>query len=472
MHSVEIAMFQRILKKFITANNGNIAVIAGLAMLPLMGVIGLAIDYSQISRHKGSLQHALDAAALATTTQLGKSSNNKALQKFARNYFNVNLHGIDPQKVQFDYDKQNRADGFSMRLSASYRYDLQIGGLFGKKHQLISATALVKSGNGSIEIALVLDNSGSMRSNNRIGVAKKAAIALVDQLHAAIAGGANRSLIQIGLVPFGGQVNVGAQNRTKNWMDNTGLSPIHHENINWADNPRAIAQRDEQYKDTNGRWLTRFTLFDDMIGTGWAGCVEARPWPHHTQDTPASKSQPETLFVPTFAPDEPDDYSGQREIGSASTGRDIYCSSLHPRNRCRRWNDGYRGNRHRSGVLPKLNRWYYARNWRRLLGPGGVPLGGFDGVDNSGSGPRRGRHIHEERYQNSYLRDEHNMPLGISARAAENTGTGVDQNKRQDWSWKYLNQRPRVSSFSGPNHGCTTRPITPLTANAGTISLL
>ncbi|TGT17906.1 hypothetical protein EN817_31760, partial [Mesorhizobium sp. M3A.F.Ca.ET.174.01.1.1] len=41
-------------------------------------------------------------------------------------------------------------------------------------------------------------------------------------------------------------------------------------------------------------------------GTGWKGCVEARPGALNIADTPPDPSKPDTLFVPYFAPDDPD----------------------------------------------------------------------------------------------------------------------------------------------------------------------
>src|SRR5690606_11929671 len=38
--------------------------------------------------------------------------------------------------------------------------------------------------------------------------------------------------------------------------------------------------------------------------SSWAGCVEQRPSPYDVNDTPATPSNPATLFVPMFAPDQ------------------------------------------------------------------------------------------------------------------------------------------------------------------------
>jgi Flp pilus assembly protein TadG len=50
--------------------------------------------------------------------------------------------------------------------------------------------------------------------------------------------------------------------------------------------------------------ISHLDLFD-RIGVRWKGCVEARPEPYDVSDTSPSASNPDTLFVPYFWPDEP-----------------------------------------------------------------------------------------------------------------------------------------------------------------------
>nr|HMN85974.1 hypothetical protein [Bauldia sp.] len=56
-------------------------------------------------------------------------------------------------------------------------------------------------------------------------------------------------------------------------------------------------------------WLAgsdRLALFDGLKGGAWGGCVEARHPPYDSDDTPADPILTASLFVPMFAPDEPD----------------------------------------------------------------------------------------------------------------------------------------------------------------------
>ncbi|MEM7302987.1 MAG: pilus assembly protein TadG-related protein, partial [Pseudomonadota bacterium] len=450
---------KKICLRFAADRSGNIAIATGIAIVPLTLAIGVAVDYSMISNRKAHIQHALDTAALATAKNLGLVKSRAELKDLARSYFYANLNGLKPTDVKLVFHDSNTAGGTAIELSAYMDYKMLFGSLYEKKQRRIQKSSIVKTGNNSLEIALVLDNSGSMNWNNRIGTAKKAATGLINQLTEAFETSTHPAPVKFSVVPFTGHVNVGQQHARALWMDTTGLSPIHHENLNWQQNPRARAYGDGRWRDGSGRWLTRFSLFSDMIGVRWSGCVEARPWPHHTRDTSPNPAQPATLYVPAFAPDEPDNYSGQRQV---SRSNPVYCSRTNRRKKCKLWSDGYRRNVHHTGARANTDLRNYTRQYMRLLDRSGNPFGGFDAA---GGLVRNGPRISEERYSNSYLADDKNVPAPLHAYSAANTGRGAKQNARQDWTWKYSGQGPRVGSFVGPNHGCTGNPITALTTS-------
>jgi len=217
----------------------------------------------------------------------------------------------------------------------------------------------------TLEVALVLDNSGSMSEKGtgsglkRIDLLKAAAKQLVSTL--ATQAGQMKQVskpVQFSLVPFAASVNVGTANASATWMDTDGLSPVHHENFDWGTMKTANANKRVEkvsgifYKKGTA-WgaeenhkVTRFTMYNDIkrqtgtqfVKTGteyictktknnkctagyyqdvgydepvyaayasWQGCVEARPYPYNVNDEAPSTSNGATLFVPMFGPDEP-----------------------------------------------------------------------------------------------------------------------------------------------------------------------
>ena len=95
--------------------------------------------------------------------------------------------------------------------------------------------------------------------------------------------------LKVGLVPFAAAVNVGTEYRNSGWVDETGLSSLHDYNFNFT-----------------GSIQNRFDVFDELNNKSWNGCVEARPMPMDIEDTAPTSSNGDTLWVPYFAPDEPD----------------------------------------------------------------------------------------------------------------------------------------------------------------------
>jgi hypothetical protein len=132
------------------------------------------------------------------------------------------------------------------------------------------------------EVALVVDNSGSMRydkygnntsvvANQRMTLLKAAATKLVNDM---IDVGAKLQTVsqpvQFSVVPFAAAVNVGPQNANASWMDTRGISPIHHEHLNWGapspTNPTGYRSTapDGAKLDENGQPLTRFSVLNAL----------------------------------------------------------------------------------------------------------------------------------------------------------------------------------------------------------------
>jgi len=60
--------------RFAAANQGNLAVIFAIALVPLISFIGAAIDYSRANRARSSMQSALDSTALMVSKDLSQGT--------------------------------------------------------------------------------------------------------------------------------------------------------------------------------------------------------------------------------------------------------------------------------------------------------------------------------------------------------------------------------------------------------------
>jgi Flp pilus assembly protein TadG len=330
-------------RRFWNDKRGNFALTMVAATVPIMGGLALAIDYGQVSRQRQETQNALDAAGIATAKRIQEGASDDQAKAYAKSFFEVNLRAVKPANTTLTVilPNQNVGSG-TLKLMAGLKYKPYFFPAFaalmrnsgdGSMKMDFSAIVEVKL-QDTIELAMVLDNSGSMSelghgsSKVRLDLLKDAAKQLVDAMANTAAQMKQISKpVQIGLVPFASSVNVGAANATATWMDTDGISPIHHENFDWTSMPSGygITQTAGIYYKSGASWpaaqkgqkVTRFSLFNEMkyytnsaktqkaSYASWLGCVETRPSPYDSNDATPSKSVPATLFVPMFAPDEP-----------------------------------------------------------------------------------------------------------------------------------------------------------------------
>lgn len=341
------------IRTFLRDNRGNYALMTVFAMIPIMGAVALAVDYAEISRQREATRNALDAAGIATARRLVEGATDTQLKAYALDFFKANLGPVDAAKTSLTVTLPTTTEGGgTLKLEASLRYDPYFlpvaAALIGKAGSATDINFSTKSEvrlKNTLEVALVLDNSGSMdfigsgTGQRRMVLLQQAATTLVEDIakQAGMMTQIERP-VQFGLVPFAGSVNVGPGNATANWMDTDGLSPIHYENFTLPATigvnkeiksvSGAVTKSGTGWGTDQGKRFTRFSLYDDIkvysnalmtktkAATAWQGCVEARPSPYNTQDKAPDTAHPETFFVPMFAPDEWDKTGSNSSINN------------------------------------------------------------------------------------------------------------------------------------------------------------
>jgi Flp pilus assembly protein TadG len=262
--------------RFKSDERGVVLILVVLLLVPLMLVMAGVIDYSRTFLVKRQLTNAVDAAALALGVLPGLNDE-EAQQKaeaFIRTHYPADEIGnltdvqVAREDEQIDVSATATVDMTFLRMAGIETIDITV-----------NAQAIRKE--NKLEVAMVLDNTGSMSGSNKIQDLRAAARSFVDILFAADDAD---EFVKVGLVPFTNAVRL--DNPPQSWLDMEGESTIHAEHLDLA-----------------GKTL--FDLYDDL-GETWTGCVRARPAPYDTSDDPPSSSIPDTLWVPFFAPDEPD----------------------------------------------------------------------------------------------------------------------------------------------------------------------
>jgi len=305
-------------ERFAADTNGAVAVVFAIVFATVLMALAIALDFGRGSAEANRQQWALDAAALAASDQLGLPEQDERGEQVAEAYFEANMRpGSDSQLTGVTLDEQ----AGSVVASATGGVVTTLMRAFGYKDMRVGAKTTVVKGGNSIELALVLDNSGSMKGSY-IDDLKTATQNLLGAL---FAGADGTDKVRVGVVPFAASVNVGSAMRGESWIDNAGIAPTHMENVSES--------------------RTRFQLFDD-IGVNWRGCVEVRPGVHAYSDSLPDDTTPATLFVPMFAPDEPDnDNDGGQSFSNsyltddegACVRQPTVCTKYNWRGRCTRW---------------------------------------------------------------------------------------------------------------------------------------
>lgn len=200
-------------KKFKANNSGNMAIIFSLSLVPLFAGIGAAVDLVNFSRVETTLQEAADAAALAGAASKKMSAPGQITQ-IVNDYIAIN-HGSEllaaAPKVVEGIDSTTGA--FKVTVTGEVKTFFM--GVVGIPTMNAVAISAVNFGIQGMEVALVLDNTGSM-AGSKLDSLKIAAKSMVQILNDAKA---DYSDLKFGLVPFSKYVNVGTWNWNASWVN-------------------------------------------------------------------------------------------------------------------------------------------------------------------------------------------------------------------------------------------------------------
>src|SRR5262249_46736161 len=100
--------------RFRTDERGNVAIIFGLALLPVAGMVGAALDCSRANSVKAAMQASLDATALLLTRD-AETLTPSQLNKKARDYFKAEFHR--PEAVNINIKPHYASNGVLLDLT-------------------------------------------------------------------------------------------------------------------------------------------------------------------------------------------------------------------------------------------------------------------------------------------------------------------------------------------------------------------
>jgi Flp pilus assembly protein TadG len=211
-----IALFRASAKRFIGADEGNIATIFAIAVLPILGLVGAAIDFTRVSATRTAMQSALDSTALMLAKDL--SSGTIAATDVAtkgQKYFNALYTNKDAVSVTATYTASTGM-GSTIKVTGSGSVTTDFLKVAGIPHVNLIENSTTAWGTTKLRVAMALDNTGSMADDGKIGALRTASKNLIDQLSAAAASNGD---VYISIVPFANVVNLGTSFANSGFID-------------------------------------------------------------------------------------------------------------------------------------------------------------------------------------------------------------------------------------------------------------
>lgn len=193
----------RAISTFLADQRGNAALLAAFGMLTMLGFAGLAVDGTSALMLRERLQNATDASAFAAAKVMVLGDPVGDGQRlfnanFGSGYMGATVTGLSIVPGTDDI----------VRVSAEATFPTEFMRLLGKPTLSVHANAAVLRSNRSAEVALVMDNTGSMRSGGKITAMKAAAQDLIGILFGT---DQTREDLWVSVVPYTAMVNIGSR---------------------------------------------------------------------------------------------------------------------------------------------------------------------------------------------------------------------------------------------------------------------
>jgi Flp pilus assembly protein TadG len=176
-------MFKLFKEKFRTVakdNFGNVAMLTGLSVFALVTATGISVDMARAQMLQAKIQTALDAAGLAA----GATANSVDVQTQATKYFNANFPSGYLGAAAVNVTATMAAGNTKVTLVAATAQPTTFLQVVGIPSVNVGANTEITRSNQGLELAIVLDNTGSM-SNSVTG---SGSVSKLNALKCALAG--------------------------------------------------------------------------------------------------------------------------------------------------------------------------------------------------------------------------------------------------------------------------------------------
>lgn len=256
--------------RFFRNRDGGVAPFLAITAIPLMGITGAAVDYTRASSARTAMQSALDATAL-NLSKTAQGLNPAQIQGQAQQVFNALFVRPEVENVSIQTEFSSPQQGnFVLKITGRATISTHLIKLLGHSQFNFSADSEVLWGIKKLNLALALDNTGSMASSGKMSALKTAAHNLIDTLK-----GAEKEPgdIKVSIVPFAVDVNAGTGNVAASWIDWSDWDDAN------GDCSKSSYHSKSSCNNNGGAWTPK-------NHSVWNGCVNDRDQNNDVANTP------------------------------------------------------------------------------------------------------------------------------------------------------------------------------------------
>ena len=237
----------KVLGRLLRDRRGAVAMLAGLSIIPLLLMAGAAIDLTRLYILHSRLVTAVDSAALAGARVINELDRDAQIQRwfwanFTRDRPGVTTGFLGAEVTTFSISVDETSRAVRVRVRAAL--PTTVLRLFGQDSLLASVDQTARRQDRGMEIALVLDVTGSM-AGSQMTALRDSAAELVNIIY-----GPNETIpnLWVSVVPYTSTVNIG-RGRT-GWLAAGSLNASAYGSTVWRGCVFARYQNREDESDT------------------------------------------------------------------------------------------------------------------------------------------------------------------------------------------------------------------------------
>jgi Flp pilus assembly protein TadG len=188
---------------------GTIAMVFATSVFVLFGFVGFAVDASRAYSTSSRISSVLDSAALAGARLFENDTSSDAeIEATVKAYFQGHaaeklLPGLKLTNLRVSIDRTNN----KVSADVDIKLPTTFAQVIGYTDFTFNRSTQIAISMNKIELAMVLDITGSMNDNGKLPALKSAASDVIDSL---MSGATSENSIRIAVAPFSASVNAGA----------------------------------------------------------------------------------------------------------------------------------------------------------------------------------------------------------------------------------------------------------------------